>query len=371
MTHAIDFVLMRGGTSKGVFLRTSDVPGDREALARLLLDIFGSPDRRQIDGLGGADKLTSKAAVIAPSAREDADVDYLFAQVGIDNDRVEYGLNCGNLAAAVGLYALQERLLPCTGDRTSVRIWSVNSNRMFIAHVQCKDGEPVETGDCAIAGVPGTAAPIQLDFSRADGAITGQLLPLGAVTSELDLPGGMVGVSIVDCGNCVVFIPAEAAGLSGCETPAEIDANPTALERIHAIRKAVAHRTGLGAAFDASKAPANPIAVLFAPAGAGEDCDLHARIWANGMTSKAYAGTVTACTGVAARMAGTLVHAALSPEAHAAEALRIRHPGGVIEVKAQFDAGQGRVTRAEITRTARRIAEGRTFLRFGKMEGAE
>ncbi|MFN4099827.1 MAG: PrpF domain-containing protein [Pararhodobacter sp.] len=371
MAQALDFVLMRGGTSKGVFLRASDVPDNREALSRLLLNIFGSPDHRQIDGLGGADKLTSKAAIVGPSAREEADVDYLFAQVGIDNDRVEYGLNCGNLAAAVGLHALQAGLVTCTGDVTGVRIWSVNSDRMFIAHVQCRDGQPVETGDCAIAGVPGTAAPIQLDFSQAEGAITGQLLPLGDVASWIDLPGGHVQVSVVDCGNCVVFIPVEAIGLTGRETPDEIDGNPAALRLIHEIRRAVAHRAGLGAAFDAAKAPANPIAVFFAPAGPGEDCDIHARIWANGMTSKAYAGTVTACTGVAARMAGTVLHGSLSPQIHAAETLRIRHPGGVIGVKAGFDAQQGRVTRAEITRTARRIAEGRTFLRPAGREERE
>lgn len=363
MAQALDFVLMRGGTSKGIFLRASDVPEDREALSRLLLNIFGSPDHRQIDGLGGADKLTSKAAIVGPSARADADVDYLFAQVGIDNDRVEYGLNCGNLAAAVGLHALQAGIVTCTGDLTSVRIWSVNSDRLFTAHVQCRDGQPVETGDCVIAGVPGTAAPIQLDFSQAEGAITGQLLPLGKVASSIDLPGGSIQVSVVDCGNCVVFIPAEAIGLTGRETPDEIDGNPAALRSIHEIRKSVAHRVGLGAAFDAAKAPANPIAVFFGPADPDEDCDINARIWANGMTSKAYAGTVTASTGVAARMAGTVVHNALTPPAHAAEGLRIRHPGGVIEVKARFDAQQGRVTRAEITRTARRIAEGRTFLR--------
>lgn len=362
MPDAIDFVLMRGGTSKGVFLRAADVPQDRDALSHLLSDVFGSPDSRQIDGLGGADKLTSKAAIIGQSDRPDCDVTYLFAQVGIDNDRVEYNLNCGNLTAAVGLYVLQEGLVPCAGELTTVRIHSVNTDRVFIAHVPCRNGKPVERGDTAIAGVPGTAAPILLDFAQAGGAITGQFLPLGRPVIQVDLPDhGPVRVSAIDCANFVIFIPATSIGLTACETPAALDANGGAVERINTIRRAVAHRTGLGAAFEAARAPANPIAVVFAAPDPGEDCDIHARIYANGMTSKAFAGTVAACTGVAARLPGSVLHDVTQGSA-GRETLRIRHPGGVMDVRAAVD-GTGAITRAEITRTARRIAEGRTFLR--------
>lgn len=374
--HAIDFVLMRGGTSKGVFLRAGDVPREREALTAVLLDLFGSPDRRQIDGLGGADKLTSKAAIVGPPIREGTDCTYLFGQVGIAAAEVDYNLNCGNLTAAVGMYAIQEGLVAPVEGVTRVRIHNLNTDRVIDAEVPVRDGEPLVEGDFAVAGVPGTGAPIDLDFARAGGAITGDLLPLGAALATVEAEGlGAVAVSVVDLANLVVFVDPAGIGLTGAEDPAVLDADRGAVAKIDAIRRAVAHKVGLGAYFDSRAAPASPICVLAAPPaayaayGTGERVeadamDLLGRIYANGSTSRAFAGTVAACTGVAARLEGSVVHRALAEQAHARERLRIGHPSGVIAVdSAARGAGAGvEVALARIARTARRLAEGRAYL---------
>lgn len=362
--RSLEFVLMRGGTSKGVFLRRADVPDDRSELSALLLDIFGSPDRRQIDGLGGADKLTSKAAIVGPSTVEGADMDYLFGQVGIETAQVDYLLNCGNLTAAAAQWAIEEGLVAAYDGQVEVRVHNVNTGRIIRAFVPCQGGEPVTIGDYAISGVPGTGAPIGLDFAAAGGAITGTLLPLGQVTTSVLVPDmGPIEVSLVDCANLVVFIEASTVGLTARETAAELDANTAAVAKINKIRRAVAHQIGLGDYFDNRAAPASPIAVVLAPSHAPDQADLNARIYANGATSRAYAGTVTACTGVAALLQGSLVQRVLPPDVIGGRVLRIAHPAGVIEVDARRDASSGEITRALIHRTARRIAEGRVYLK--------
>lgn len=365
MAQSIHFTLMRGGTSKGVFLHRDDVPTERDALSRLLSDLFGSPDARQIDGLGGADKLTSKAAVMGPPRGSDHDVTYLFGQVGIDNPQVDYLLNCGNLSAAAGLWALQNDLLPVTSDSVAVRILNENTNKIIVAHIPCENGVPLEEGDYAIAGVPGTGAPIGLDFGGTAGAITGSLLPFGEVATRLavpDLGNEEIEVSVVDCANLVVFVRAADVGLTARETPAELDAHSVAQPRIRAIRRAVAHRLGIGDYFDERPAPASPICVMLATGAAEDEADLVARLYANGATSRAYAGTVTACTGVAARLAGSVTARALASPLAPDAPLRIRHPGGVIDVRSAVSEDRT-VERAEIRRTARRLADGRAYLK--------
>ncbi len=370
MTRTIPFTLMRGGTSKGVFLHRDDVPEDREDLSALLSELFGSPDMRQIDGLGGADKLTSKAAVMGPPRGPDHDVTYLFGQVGIDNPRVDYLLNCGNLSASAGTWAVYNGLVPATTGTVAVRILNENTGKIIVAHVPCANGEVVEEGDYAIAGVPGTGAPIPLDFAGAAGAITGKLLPFGEALTDLvvpDLDGEVVQVSVVDGANLVVFVRAGDVGLTARETPQELDVHPVAQPRIKAIRRAVAHRLGIGDYFDERPAPASPICVMLDQARPEEEADLAARLYANGATSRAFAGTVTACTGVAARIPGTITALTLPQPVAEGAALRIRHPGGVIDVHAAV-AADGTVQRAEIKRTARRLAKGRAYLRSSRKE---
>jgi 2-methylaconitate cis-trans-isomerase PrpF len=374
---ALPFVLMRGGTSKGVFLRAEDVPQDRKELVPLLLDLFGSPDRRQIDGLGGADKLTSKVAIIGKPTMPGSDLTYLFGQVGIQAPEVDFNLNCGNLTAAVGMYAIQEGLVEAVDGITTVRIHNVNTGKIIYADVPVSDGEPLVEGELAIGGVPGTGAPIALDFSRATGALTGKLLPLGAPAVALEVPGyGAIEVSVVDGANLVVFVAAESLGMSGTETPAEIDGNAELTAKIDAIRKQVAHRVGLGAYWDSRAAPSSPMCVVvqrprtYTAYSTGteiraESIDLLCRQYSTGATSKALAATVTSCTGVACRIAGTIPSRFLSQRAASRELIEIGHPSGIIGVEASAEAGADgyRVRSARILRTARRIAEGKVYLK--------
>jgi 2-methylaconitate cis-trans-isomerase PrpF len=374
---AIDYVLMRGGTSKGVFLREEDVAQDRAALVPFLLDLFGSPDSRQIDGLGGADKLTSKVAIIGAPTRPDSDVTYLFGQVGIRAPEVDFNLNCGNLTAAVGMYAIQQGLVAAREGEVLVRIHNLNTDKVIHAHVPVRDGEPRVEGDLAIGGVPGTGAPIKLDFSRAAGAITGKLLPLGAASTLLDVPEyGQIEVSVVDCANLVVFVAAASLGMRGTETPDAIDGDAALVKKIDAIRRAVAHRVGLGEYWEARRTPSTPMCVVVqtptayatyttAEPIAADRIDLLCRQYSTGATSKALAATVTSCIGVACRIEGSVAARFLSARAQSRDAIEIGHPSGtiVVQARAHPDADGWRVEEASIWRTARRLAEGRAFLK--------
>ncbi|KAB7604225.1 3-methylitaconate isomerase [Verminephrobacter sp. Larva24] len=325
MRDELPFVLMRGGTSKGVFLRADDVPGDRDRLTRVLLDLFGSPDRRQIDGLGGADKLTSKAAIIGRPARADTDIGYLFGQVGTVRAEVDYQLNCGNLIAAVGLYAIEEGLIAAHEGSTLVRVHNVNTDRVVHVQVPVQGGKPLWRGDLAIAGVPGTGAPISLDFSRALGAITGRLLPTGNAMDVIDVEGlGPVELSVVDGANLAIYVQPGVLRMTGLETPDEIDADAGLRSRIDAIRKAVAYRCGLRGYWDARQAPSTPmLLVVGAPADyrsctqgdpvAAADLDLVLRQYASGSASKALAGTLAATAVGAAVLAAKLLGAITVP----------------------------------------------------------
>lgn len=374
----LPFVLMRGGTSKGVFLRADTVPTDREALTRLLLDLFGSPDRRQIDGLGGADKLTSKAAVIGPPTRADSDVSYLFGQVGTVRAEVDYNLNCGNLTAAVGMYAIQEGLVAPQEGATLVRVHNVNTDRVIHVSVPVSGGRPAWKGDFAMGGVPGTGAAIDLDFSRATGAITGKLLPTGRPLDVFDVPGiGPVEASVVDGANLVIYVHHTALGMHGLESPEEIDGDTALKARMDALRQLVAYRVGLRSYWDARQAPSTPmLIVLREPADyltctqgdpvAAASLDLVCRQYASGSASKTLAGTITATTGIACCLPGSLPHRLLAgrPPVRAGS-LAFGHPSGVIHVEVEVHPdGEGvRVERLVIQRTARRLAEGVAYLK--------
>jgi hypothetical protein len=378
--NAVPFVLMRGGTCKGVFLRQEDVLADREQLVKFLLDLFGSPDRRQIDGLGGADKLTSKVAILGKPTLDGCDVDYLFGQVGILAPEVDFKLNCGNLTAAVGVYSIQEGLVDAVEGLTTVRIHNVNTGKIITAHVPVCGGEPQAEGDLAIGGVPGTGAPIALDFSQVTGSITGLLLPLGAACVPLKVPGhGVFDVSVVDGANLVVFVAADALGMRGTETPEEIDGNGVLTATINAIRREVAHKAGLGAYWDSRATPSNPMCVVvqhprsYKTFSTGEEIDeqsidLLCRQYSIGSTSKAMAATVTSCRGIACRVPDSVPARFLAARAKSRELVRIGHPSGIIEVNSMVETdvhtgNDHRVRVASILRTARRIAEGTAYLK--------
>src|ERR1700723_856876 len=228
--------IVRGGTSKAVFIMMNEYPKDPAKRDAVILAIYGSPDVRQIDGLGGADILTSKHAIISRSSRPDADVDYIFAQVSFDSAFVDYSGNCGNISSAVGPFAIDEGLVEAVEPITTVRIRMTNSDRILIAEVPVKGGKAMVDGDFAIDGVPGTGAKIAMDWSDVVGSITGKLLPTGNAKNTIEVGGIKYPVSIVDAGNPVVFINAASLEMKGTESRFGIESNNRLMETFEKTR---------------------------------------------------------------------------------------------------------------------------------------
>jgi len=361
---------MRGGTSKAVVLRGRDLPEDPAERDRVILGIFGSPDRRQIDGLGGADPLTSKLAVVDPPTRTDADVDYTFAQVGIMEPRVDYGGNCGNISAAVAAYAVDEGLVAPTEPFTPVRIHNTNTRKIITAYVPVTAGRASWQGDFAIAGVPGTGACIRLDFAETVGSCTGRLLPTGNIVDRLAVPDrGELRLSVVDVAGPMIFVAADALGIATTAGPDDLDRQKDLLATLEKIRVDMARRIGLTdpQGFVSDNVPL--IAVVAAPAGyraftgqliPAEAMDLWSREMFRGATHKAYGVTETICTAIAASLEGTIVHHVLRRQAATTGQIRIGHPSGVIEAEVALTPSNGSLTvqRALVGRTARRLMDG-------------
>lgn len=371
-------VIHRGGTSKAVFMMRNELPADPGARDRVIRAIFGSPDPRQIDGLGGADVLTSKFAMIGPPTRPDADVDYTFAQVSFETDLVDYGGNCGNISSAVGPFAIDEGLVEAVEPVTTVRIHQTNTHCILVAHVPVAGGKACVEGDCRIDGVPGTGARIMMDFSDTAGSTTGKVLPTGNPVDTLRTAEGEYEVSIVDAGNVVIFIEAGSLGLKGTESCAEIEKDPGLMRRIEAIRAAGAVKAGMASTPGEAtlRSPYVPFFSIVSPpqgyvsptngrAVAAEEVDFCARLYFMLHMHKAYPGTGSVATGAAARIPGTLVHRQLSDAAKKDGILRIGHPSGVMRIDAVGGpTPQGPVfERLAYERTARRIMEGTCYVR--------
>jgi len=378
MPEKIPCTILRGGTSKGVYLHDADLPTDAGEREQAILKIFGSPDRRQIDGLGGADPLTSKVCVIGPAARDDADISYTFGQVEIDVAHVDFRSLCGNLTSGVGAFAVWEGLVELCEPVTRVRIYNTNLDRMLFCEVPVKDGRPIEDGDYAIPGVPGTGAKIQVDFADTAGSSAGALLPTGNAMDRLDVPGlGTIDVSMVDIGNGHAFVRAADLGMKGTETAAEIDANEELTDTLERIR---AHAgVAMGMIDDPARAretsPATPFVAMIAPSAdyhdalgdctvAAEESDFLSRMMFMQQMHKTCAGTSTVCTGVASRIPGTIVHEAAKPDSLDRVEVRFGHPAGVIETEAQveLEGNDYVVKRATLGRTARRIMTGQVYV---------
>ena len=365
----VPFVLMRGGTSKAVFLREGDLPADRAAWDTVILALFGSPDPRQVDGLGGADILTSKLAIIGPPSRGDADVDYTFAQVSITEPVVDYDINCGNISAAVGAFAVDEGLVVADAPTAHVRIHNTNTGRVLVADVPVRQGRTVIEGDLAIDGVPGTGSPILLDYSDTAGGATGALLPTGRAIDELRTPAGTVAASVVDIGNLCVFFSAADVGMSGTEGPAEL--TPDQLRRTLDVKTATAELLGLPSEGlvpipVAIRTPAPYTCFGSDRVLSADEVDLVARVVGGRppVMHKAFPGTAGVTTAVAARIPGSVVFAAARPRADG-EAVSIGHPSGLVPVWVELHPGDDGwvVARAAYERTARRLAEGTSFVR--------
>lgn len=373
----IPCAVMRGGTSKGLFFLEDALPPAGQARDRFLLTAMGSPDPRQIDGMGGAASVTSKVAIISRSARPDADVDYTFAQVSVDKPIVSYRGNCGNISSAVGPFAIERGLVAAKEPQTTVRIYNTNTQKVIAAEVQVQGGRVLYQGNYAIAGVPGTAAPVKLRFCRPAGSVTLGLLPTGNVQDILEVPGvGAVPVSIVDAANPLVFVNAQALGLQGDELPAAIDGDAALLQRLEAVRGMAAVRIGFIGDYRSSafESPTIPKMTVVSPARdyaavdgrriAAQQIDLTARMMSMQKAHPTYAMTGAMCTAAAAAIPGSVVQQALRPGADTTR-IRIGHPSGVMEAGVAFTPGQNEAPNIEETwgfRTANFLMDG--FLRM-------
>lgn len=373
MQRSIRACLMRGGSSKGVFLQSKHLPPAGELRDNVILRLFGSPDPRQIDGLGGADVLTSKLAIIGPSTVPGADVDYTFGQVSFVTGQVDYGGNCGNISSAVGPFSIDEKLVAPTGiGETShvVRIHNTNTKAILRATVSIgPEGAKVD-GPLAIAGVPGTGARVDLDFSATQGSVTGALLPTRERMEVLTVPGEAGGApegleaTLLDAGQPTVFVRAASLGLLGApaDIAAHLQQSPAAMRRIERLRGAGAVRMGIVARWDEAEAvsPYTPFVVMVGDQPVERGWDLEATCVFMQRVHKAFPVTGSVATTAAALLPGTLVHAAA---ARPTGALRICHPSGVMEVEGDvLDGAEPALKRAAIARTARRLMDGNAYI---------
>jgi 4-oxalomesaconate tautomerase len=343
-------MLMRGGTSKGAYFLAEDLPPDPQARDDLLLRIMGSPDARQIDGIGGAHPLTSKVAVISGSVRPDADVDYLFLQVGVGQATVSDRQNCGNLLAGVGPFAVERGLAAAS----PVRIHMVNSGSVATASFPGADGAVDYDGDTAIAGVPGTAAAVVLDFAGTEGSATGALLPTGHVADVIE----GVTVTCVDNGMPVVVVPAADLGRTGYETVAELEADADLAGKVRALQLAAGRLMGLG---DVSAASVPKISLVAAPADGGTICTrtfipvrVHDSI-----------GVLGAVSVVTALLLDGAAGASLAVVKPGQTRFDVEHPTGHLEVEVELEVASHppAVLRAGVVRTTRKLFDGIVFPR--------
>ncbi|MBY0331858.1 MAG: PrpF family protein [Acetobacteraceae bacterium] len=371
----IPAVFMRGGSSKGVFLHARDVPGDRAALDPLLLAVLGSPDPygRQLDGMGGGISSLSKAVIIGPPTRADADVDYTFAQVAVDRPVVDWKGNCGNLSAAVGPFAVDEGLVRAADGEALVRIHQVNTRKLIHARFPVQGDRAVVQGDFAIAGVAGTGARIRLDFLDPGGTQTPHLLPTGNAADTLDIPGhGPLRATLVDAANPAVFIDAADLGLTGGELPEEIEARADLLALLDRIRRIAGVTMGLGATPD-RVGLASPRVALVAPPLAARTLDgrvldpaahdITVRMLSMERPHRAVPMTGAMGLAVACRIAGSVPHA-LMRQGPRVEEIRVGHASGIVAVGAEVrQANTGwHAESAVVFRTARRLMQGQVAI---------
>jgi len=352
MLTDIPCLLMRGGTSKGPYFLAQDMPGDPALRDAVLLAVMGSPHIRQIDGIGGGDSLTSKAVIVSRSTRPGVDLDYLFAQIAVGKGAVDTTPNCGNMLAGVGPFAIARGLVKAGDPTTTIRIFNVNTSKVIEAVMQTPRGVVTYDGDAKVDGVPGTGAPIVLNFLNAAGAKTGRLLPTG---KPMDIIDG-VEVSCVDLSSPLVFVRASALGKTGYETKRELDSDPDLIVRIEAIRRKAALLMGMG---DVSGRVLPKFALVAPPEGSG---NIAGRYFVPWNCHSAFAVTGALCLGAAASIPGTVAHAVVRRNEDDPGVVVIEHPAGRLETRMSTHVEPGSdvpvFDRAGIVRTARPLLEG-------------
>ncbi|MDP7600446.1 MAG: 4-oxalomesaconate tautomerase [Rhodospirillales bacterium] len=354
MQKSIPCTMMRGGTSKGAYFLKSDLPEKEAERDQVLLSVMGSPDDRQIDGLGGANPLTSKVAIVSKSDEPDVDIDYLFAQVVVDQPVIGYGQNCGNILAGVGQFAIEKGLITARSPTTDVTVLMVNSGDKVVVTVSTPDGEVSYEGDAEIDGVPGTAAPVPLNFIDTAGSLCGALLPTGNVADEID----GIELTCIDNGMPVVVMRAEDFSLSGAETVEQLEVNEDLKTRLESVRLQVGPMMNLG---DVTDKTAPKMTLVSAPKSGGvistrsfipHRC--HSTI---GVFAAVTVATACLIPGTpAAQIAGDL--------SAAGSELLIEHPSGAMTVNIEVEHKDGEIElkRSGFLRTARKLYEGTVFI---------
>ncbi len=353
-THGVRAMVMRGGTSKGLFFVAGDLPADPDERDDLLMKVMGTPDPRQIDGVGGADPLTSKVAIVDRCSHGVAEVDYLFLQVGVEVAAVSDRQNCGNLLSAIGPFAMERSLLEFPDGMAETRVHMLNTDSVATARFEIAEGAPVYAGSTAISGVPGTAAAVTLEFSDISGGSTGALLPTGRVVDQL----AGVPATLIDNGMPVVVMRAADLDVTGYESCADLEGNDDLRGLLEKIRLEAGPMMNLG---DVSEATIPKLTMVAPPAGSGDLCT---RTFVPHRCHQAIGvlGAVSVAT------------AALIPGSPASEVLRhaagssvvtLEHPSGTFEavVELSMDSGAPVVVRSGIVRTARKLMDGLVYPR--------
>ncbi len=351
---AIPYWFMRGGSSRGPYFKREDLPEDLDELARVLIDVIGAGHPLNIDGIGGGVAVTTKVAMLSTSDHDHADIDYFFAQVAVEERRVDFKPTCGNILSGVGPAAIEMGLIKTTGANTEVRINAVNTGARVTATVQTENGLPVYSGDTEIAGVPGTAAPIPLRFLDVVGSVTGAMLPTGNLLDTFD----GIDVTCLDVAMPVVIARAADMGISGNESATELNTNTDFFDRLESIRLQAGSAMGMG---DVSQSVTPKFAVVAPAANGGSLATRYFMPW---KTHPSMAVTGGQCLAVCALIPGTVTNGILQRPTVSPAEIVVEHPSGSLEVLVEFANNDGKFSlkSAGMVRTARKIADGHVYV---------
>lgn len=366
MPKKIRCCVMRGGTSRALFFRREDLPEDPELQKKIFIQAMGTPDPKQVDGLGGTTSSTSKVAIVSKSSRPGFDVDYTFAQVGVDKPMVEFSGNCGNISSAVGPFAVDEGMVNPREPITQVNIYNTNTGKKIMAEVPVKNGFFHSAGNFTIPGVIQKGSEIKLRFYQPEGAMTGKLFPTGSFIDDIEVDGSIYNVSVMDCTNPYVFVDASRLGLKGTEPPEVLD-RTAAFNVMQKIRKIIGEKLGIeGEAFPKICAVSPPCSHLLRNGieVRHDEINIISRVISMGKTHKTIPLTAALCLGAAAvvkdSIPGQSVRNLLDSISKDNKVVKIGHPEGVIEVKVDcsYKDTQIKIESVACSRTARRIMEG-------------
>ncbi|MEX0317586.1 MAG: 4-oxalomesaconate tautomerase [Ruegeria sp.] len=359
---AIPYLFMRGGTSRGPYFRRGDLPEDRDQLAQVLLSALGSGHPLNIDGIGGGTAVTTKVAMLSESGDDWADVDYFFAQVSVEDRLVDFKPTCGNILSGVGPAALEMGLVQPQGNATEIRIRAVNTGARVLAKVQTPDGRLTYDGATEIAGVPGQAAPVRLNFMGVVGAATGAFLPTGNLRDTVD----GIELTCMDVAMPMAIARAEAFGLTGYESADDLDGNSAFLDRMESVRVKAGALMGMG---DVSKSVTPKFGLLAPPRNGGTIATRYFMPW---NTHPSMAVTGAQCLASCALTPGSVADGLLvRPEVSPAQVV-LEHASGTIEVMVDFSTEGGfSLNNAGLVRTARKLADGHVYIPRSVWAGPE